>query len=271
MRPPGLRRRDLAGPPQGRRGPGTQGLPLGPGAAGQSRRLLRRREPQPHHRHHQGARGTGRRRRHLLRHRLRGGGRGGLGAHEAAPRGLGRHGAGRTQLLRAAQLRHRSCAVARPAGRPPRGQRRGHHHDVLQRRVQPHHAAARPADRLHGLARQPAEVRPQRRHQALRAPGGGHGDRALPRDDARPEGLPGGSRRRPRAGQADRRRQDRPLAGRPEGGGLAHGLAGRLGRARERPVRAPRRGARRLAGGAGRGAEAAARRGSAHRAGASAP
>ena len=154
-------------------------------------------------------------------------------------------------------------ALARPAGRPPGGPRRGHHHDVVERGVQHHHAAARPAHRLHGLTGQPAQVRPQRRDQDLRAPGRGHGDRALPGDDARPQGLPGGGRGRPRAGQAHRRGQDRALAGRAAGGRVAHRLAGRLRRAPERAVRAARRSARRLAGGAGRGAEAPARGGSA--------
>ena len=87
-----------------------------------------------------------------------------------------------------------------------------------------------------------------------------------------PKTLPGGRRRRPRAGQADRRDQDRAARRSRRRSSMSHtaSLAGSDVLV-ERAVRASRRGARRLAGGAGRGAQAAARRWVRSRAAASPP
>ena len=259
MRAHGLRRGALAGPPEEERDPGRTRLPIGRRAPGESGCGLRGRQPPSHDRHRSGAGGARRRRRDLLCHRLhRGGGGGRRASRDELREGVRRDAARRPELLRPAELRRRRHAVARPAGWSASRRGRRHHHHVLQRRLQPDHAAPRAADRLRRVARQQAEVRPPRRDPYLRRQETGHGHRALRRGDLRPAGR---SRRAvavaAKAGQADRRAQVGPFGGGAADRALPHRLPGRLRRVDGRSLRRVRRRPGGLAGGADGGAQGA--------------
>ena len=131
------------------------------------------------------------------------------------------------ELLWRAELSGRRDAVAGPAWRLPGRTRRRHHQPVVEHRDQYQHAGARPADRLHGLRRQPGADKPHRHgaKPSCRRPGerrralcrGHHRSGRLRRDG----GRGGGARQIHRRHQV---RQDGRLA---DGGKLAHGGAGR--------------------------------------------
>ena len=187
------------------------------------------------------------------------------GAAGGADRGRRRDADPRPQLLRHDQLSRRGAALVRPAWRPALRARRRDPDPVRQYRPQPHHAAARPADRPSDDAGQPGQGRAVGLHRRPGRRSARHRDRPAHRGDRRRGGV---RRRRPEGAggeEARGRGQGRALRARCGAGAQPHRLARRCRRRHGRAAAPGRRRARRLAADPARDAEAAAHRGAAAR------